>query len=199
MKIKSSYSVIIRIVLWLMMLLGGAVAAYVNDRDSNLFHDPVFHLVTAALGVFVIAMAFRAAGNGGRELSSGRVGELPRLETNRLVTSGIYGCMRHPMLFGLTLLPLGWALLLGLPTFIVLIAPLEILFIIVMVVVFEEMEVRHKFGDDYRVYARRVPMVSFSFSCLKKLFAKKISRQHQEEDLKAHKIVISVNTKEDTF
>ncbi len=173
MKIKSSYSVIIRIVLWLMMLLGGAVAAYVNDRDSALFYDPAFHLVTAILGIFVIAMAFRAAGNGGRELSSGRVGDLPRLETNRLVTSGIYGCMRHPMLFGLTLLPLGWALLLGLPTFIVLIAPLEMLFIIIMVVIFEEMEVRHKFGDDYRAYARRVPMVSFSFSCLKELFGKK--------------------------
>jgi protein-S-isoprenylcysteine O-methyltransferase Ste14 len=44
--------------------------------------------------------------------------------------------MRHPMLFGLTLLPLGWALLLGSPTFITLIAPLEMLFIIFMVIVF---------------------------------------------------------------
>ncbi len=97
---------------------------------------------------------------------------MPRLETNKLVTTGIYKCMRHPMLFGLTLLPLGWALFLGMPNFITIIAPLEMLFIVFMVIVFEEMEVKRKFGDEYRAYAQRVPMVSFKRSCFKRLFKK---------------------------
>ena len=74
------------------------------------------------------------------------------------------------MLFGLTLLPLGWALLLGSPTFIAIIAPLEMLFIIIMVIIFEEMEVKRKFGKAYEEYRKEVPMVSFRIVCLKWLF-----------------------------
>ena len=65
------------------------------------------------------------------------------------------------MLFGLTLLPLGWALLTGSPTFIFILAPLEMLFIIIMVILFEEKEVHQKFGKAYQSYKKKVPMVSF--------------------------------------
>jgi len=172
MKIKTSLSVVVRIVLWLFMLLGGAYYSYTIDRNDLLFHSPLFHLLSALIGLFILRLAFRAAANGGRELAKGRDANMPRLETNKLVTTGIYKCMRHPMLFGLTLLPLGWALLLGMPTFITIIAPLEMLFIIFMVIVFEEMEVKRKFGKEYRDYAQEVPMVSFKRSCLRRLFRK---------------------------
>ncbi len=173
MKINTSFSVVIRIVLWLFMLIGGALYAYSIDKNDLLFHSPLFHLLSALIGLFVLRLAFRAAANGGKELAKGRGENMPRLETNRLVTTGIYKCMRHPMLFGLTLLPLGWALLLGMPTFITIIAPLEMLFIIFMVIVFEEMEVKRKFTDEYRAYAQKVPMVSFKRSCLNRLFRKR--------------------------
>ena len=172
MKINTTPSVVIRIVLWLLMIIGGALYTYSIDKNNLLFHSPLFHLLSALIGLFILRLAFRAAANGGKELARGRGKNMPRLETNRLVTTGIYKCMRHPMLFGLTLLPLGWALLLGLPTFITLIAPLEMLFIVFMVMVFEEMEVKKKFGDEYRAYAQKVPMVSFKRSCLRKLFKK---------------------------
>ncbi len=172
MKINTTPSVIIRIVLWLLMIIGGALYAYSIDKNDFLFHSPLFHLLSALIGLFILRLAFRAAANGGKELAKERGENIPRLETNKLVTSGIYKCMRHPMLFGLTLLPLGWALLLGLPTFITLIAPLEMLFIVFMVTVFEEMEVKRKFGYDYKIYAQRVPMVSFKRSCLRRVFRK---------------------------
>jgi protein-S-isoprenylcysteine O-methyltransferase Ste14 len=173
MNVNTSASVVIRIFLWLLMLLGGAALAITIDKNSSLFHSLSFHLISALLGLFIITLAFRAAANGGRELTKGREGDIPRLETNKLVTTGIYRCMRHPMLFGLTLLPLGWALLLGSPTFITIIAPIEMLFIIVMVTVFEEMEVKRKFSQEYEVYKKEVPMVSFKPSCLRELFKKK--------------------------
>ena len=174
MKIKTSLSVVIRIILWLIMLIGGAVVAICADKDSSLFHNFIFHLISGTFGILVTTLAFRAAANGGKELAKGRVGDIPRLETNRLVTSGIYSCMRHPMLFGLTLLPLGWALLLGSPTFITIIAPLEMIFIIFMVLVFEEMEVKRKFGDAYEAYKREVPPISFKKECLRELFKSKL-------------------------
>ena len=173
MNINTSLSVIIRIFLWTVMLFGGAILAVYIDKGSTLFESLLFHSVSALLGVFVIALSFRAAANGGRELTKGREGNIPRLETNRLVTTGIYSCMRHPMLFGLTLLPLGWALLLGSPTFITIIAPLEMLFIVFMVTVFEEMEVKRKFTYAYEAYRQKVPMVSFKVACLRMLFEKK--------------------------
>lgn len=172
MKINTSLSVIARIVLWLVMLIGGALYAYIIDKNDLLFHSLLFHLLSALIGLYIILLAFRAAANGGKELAKGRGENMPRLETNKLITTGIYQCMRHPMLFGLTLFPLGWALLLGMPTFITIIAPLEMFFIVFMVIVFEEMEVKRKFGDAYRAYARKVPMVSFKRHCLERVFRK---------------------------
>jgi len=176
-KVHTSLSVVIRVFLWLVMLIGGAVIALSADWENILFRSVWFHLLTAVLGTGVTFMAFRAAANGGRELTKGRVGDIPRLETNRLVRTGIFSCMRHPMLFGLTLLPLGWALLLGSPTFIAIIAPVEMLFIIVMVLIFEEMEVKKKFGKAYEFYKAEVPMVSFRVACLRWLFFGKEERQ----------------------
>lgn len=170
MKINTSFSVVIRLFLWFVMIIGGAAYALIKDWGTPLFSNILFHSVCMLLGIALLKLAFNAAGNGGRELTKGRVGNIPRMETNRLVTTGIYSCMRHPMLFGLTLLPLGWGLLLGSPTFISVVAPLEMLFIIVMVMIFEEMEVRHKFGKAYEAYRQTVPMVSFDLKCLKKLF-----------------------------
>ncbi len=107
----------------------------------------------------------------GRELArQGREGEIPRLETNRLVTTGIYACTRHPMLFGLTLLPLGVALLLGSPTFILVVAPLEALFILAMILTLEEREAVAKFGEAYREYRKRTPLIPRTGECWRKLF-----------------------------
>ncbi len=171
-KIKTTPSVVIRILLWVLMLVGGAVFSIMKDWKTPLFHDWFFHILSFGIGTLLLILSFRAAANGGRELKKGRVGDIPRLETNQLVTTGIYACMRHPMLFGLTLLPLAVAFLLGSLTFITLIAPLEMLFIVMMVLIFEEMEVRKKFGKAYEAYKKEVPMVSFRWECLKKLFGK---------------------------
>jgi len=172
MKFKTSVSVVVRILLWVFMLLGGAIYGIIKDTENPLWSSFTFHLLSFIVGYFILVFAFRSAENGGRELKKGRVGDIPRLETNHLVTTGIYSCMRHPMLFGLTLLPLGTALLIGSPTFIFIIAPFEMIFIIFMVIVFEEREVRKKFKDEYREYASKVPMISFRRECLHKLFGK---------------------------
>jgi protein-S-isoprenylcysteine O-methyltransferase Ste14 len=44
------------------------------------------------------------------------------------------------------------------------------LFIVVMVLIFEEREVKRKFGKAYEAYRAEVPMVSFRLVCLKWLF-----------------------------
>ena len=174
-KISTTPSVVIRILLWIVLLVGGAIVSIRHDLRAfaELFGNIPFHLLSFAVGWVLTSLAFRAAAVGGRELAKhGREGELPRLETNRLVTSGIYRCTRHPMLFGLTLLPFGVAFLLGSPTFILYVAPAEALFILFMVLTLEEREALAKFGDAYRNYRRTTPLVPRSRACWKQLFFK---------------------------
>ncbi len=155
------------------MIFGGLSISIYNDLNHfrNLFLNPYFHLITLPIGLYLMKLSFHAAATGGRELKrKGREGDLPRLETNRLVTTGIYECTRHPMLFGLTLIPLSFSLIIGSPTFITIIAPLEMIFIIFMVLTLEEMECKRKFGKSYEEYAKKTPLFPKTKECFKKLF-----------------------------
>ncbi len=173
---KGRLSTIVRMIIWFILIIGGVIGGITGDMNyfTNLFHSVAFHIVSFIIGIILLKLSFNAAGRGGKELTkNGREGDIPRLQTNRLVTSGIYSRMRHPMLFGLMLLPLSIAFIIGSPTFILIIAPLEMLFIAFMVLTFEEMECRSKFGREYEEYAKRVPPVCFRQDCLKELFLKK--------------------------
>jgi len=169
----STASVRWRIVAWMVMVPGGAVAGLVVDwilyRDWLL--NPWFHLLTLPVGLALLKGVFTVSRNTGRVLARhGRAGELPRLETNRLVQVGPYACMRHPMHLGLLFLPLAVALILGSVSFIVCIAPLEALFMLAMIRWVEEPEAIRKFGQDYLAYRRRVPMFNLRPDCLRRLF-----------------------------
>jgi len=162
----------LRILLWLILLLGGLWLGLHLDR--SLFpwalKSLAWHLFSAAVGAALLWLTMRIARNTGRTLARfGRVGELPRLETNRLVTRGPYGCMRHPMHLGLMLFPLAVALLAGSPAFLLIVAPLEILLMVILILTLEEREALRKFGAAYREYRRRVPAFSLRPSCLKQL------------------------------
>ena len=176
MKISTTPSVVIRILIWLFLLIGGATLSLHFDRIHfpELWRSAGFHLLTLPPGLLFLILAFRASAAGGRELArKGREGDLPRLETNRLVTTGIYACTRHPMLFGLMLLPLSLALLLGSPTFLLFVAPAEAIFVLLMILTLEEKEALAKFGEAYRNYRRQTPIVPRTKKCWKKLFGKK--------------------------
>ena len=52
---------------------------------------------------------------------------------------------------------------------IMVIAPLEILFMLVMIKFGEEPEAIRKFGDAYREYQKQVPMFNLRSGCLRQL------------------------------
>ena len=177
MKISTTPSVIVRILIWLVLLIGGSILSISLDLKyfPEIYSRIVFHLFSIPVGLVLLSLAFRAAAAGGRELARrGREGEIPRLETNRLVTTGIYRCTRHPMLFGLMLLPMGLAFLLGSPSFILFVAPAEALFILLMILTLEEREAIGKFGEAYREYRRRTPLIPHSLECWRALFGKSL-------------------------
>ena len=162
-----------RITVWIAMMLGGIIGGLWLDwrRFRKLLLNPLFHVVTLILGVLLLQGLRTSSANTGRMLARlGKEGEdVPRFETNKLVKSGVYSCMRHPMHLGLLFFPLAVALIIGSPAFIFIIAPLEMLLMIAMIKFIEEPEAIAKFGDEYREYQKRTPMFNFSLNCLKQL------------------------------
>jgi len=81
--------------------------------------------------------------------------------------------MRHLMHLGLFLFPLSLALLIGSPSFILVIVPLEALFMLAMIKLMEEPEAIAKFGKAYREYQQRVPMFNLRPDCPRLLLFEK--------------------------
>ncbi len=163
-----------RILFWFLLIFGGTAISLWGD--AHLFaawrRGLFWHLSTALLGGLLLFLVMRAARHTGRILAQyGREGELPRLETNRLVRADVYACMRHPMHLALFFAPLAIALLLGSPTFIFIVAPLEALLMVLLVILIEEPEARRKFGEAYRSYEAEVPRFNLSPRCLHLLIA----------------------------
>ena len=155
------------------MVFGGASLSIYLDNIylNNLFYNLTFHIITFILGFILLRLVIKASKNTGRYLKeNGRKGNIPRLQTNKLVTDGLYGCMRHPMHFGLMFFFLAFALLIGSPVFIFIVAPAEMIFMIIMIKIFEEKEATKKFGKDYTNYKNKVPFFSTKKECLKMLF-----------------------------
>lgn len=154
------------------MIFGGAVLGLYLDRSlfQHIHNNMVFHGVSAAFGVILLLLVIRISKNTGRTLARfGRRGKLKRMETNVFVTEGAYKYMRHPMHLGLLMFPLGVALLIGSPSFILFVAPAEILFMLFMIRFVEEPEAIRKFGQVYLRYRKQVPWFCFRPECLKAL------------------------------
>jgi len=162
----------LRILIWIVMLIGGGGLSL--WLDWRWFHswlvNPIFHLVAFVVGALLLLFVLRVSRYTGRLLARlGREGDIPRMETNKLVTTDVYDCIRHPMHFGLIFFPWSVALILGSLSFILFIAPLEMFFMIAMIKLVEEPEAIRKFGDDYREYRKQVPLFSLRLSCLRRL------------------------------
>ena len=173
---------IARLIMWIVMLIGGgALGLWLDLRWAwarTLLLNPWWHLASLVLGALLLWGVMRTSRYTGRLLARrGRVGDdIPRMDTNKLVIEDIYACMRHPMHLGLLFFPLAIALILGSPTFIFVIAPLELLMMIVLIKLLEEREALAKFGEDYRAYMKTTPMFSLRLACLRKMLGEPLPK-----------------------
>ena len=154
------------------MIFGGSIFGYYLDYliFENIHQNIILHIVSLLIGVFLLFLVMKISKNTGRTLAKyGRKGKLKRMQTNILTKQGVYKYMRHPMHLGLLFLPLAVAFLIGSPSFILIIAPIEIIFMLIMIKFVEEPDAIRKFGDEYLEYKNQVPWFCFKIKCLKKL------------------------------
>ncbi len=166
---------ITRVLVWIVLLLGGAVISiYVDLINFKLIFASIWwHVFSFVVGIFLMKLVIAISKNTGRTLAKfGREGKIARMETNVFVKSGVYQYMRHPMHLGLLFFPLAFALIIGSPTFILFVWPVEVLFMLVMIKFMEEPEAIKKFGDEYKEYMKTTPGFCFRKKCIKALFQK---------------------------
>ncbi len=164
------------------MIIGGGVLGYYLDYliFKNIHNNIIFHIVSLLIGIFLLFLVIKISKNTGRTLAKyGRKGKLKSMQTNVLAKQGIYKYMRHPMHLGLFLFPLGIAFLIGSPSFILIIAPIEIIFMLIMIKLVEEPGAFKKFGDEYINYKQQVPWFCFKIKCLKELL-KNVPKNYAE-------------------
>ena len=172
-----------RLLMWIIFIIGGgALGLWLDMRWAwarTLFLNPWWHLVTLVLGALLLWGVLRVSRYTGRLLARmGREGDdVPRMDTNKLVITDIYACMRHPMHLGLMFFPLSIALILGSPSFIFLLAPLEMLIIVILIKLVEEREALAKFGNDYRAYMRTTPMFTLRPDCIRKMLGEPLPKE----------------------
>jgi len=162
----------VRILVWILMIVGGSVLGLYLDTIlfENVYTSIDFHIISFVIGVLLMILVVKISKNTGRILAKfGRTGNLKRLETNILVSQGAYKYMRHPMHLGLLFFPLSFAFLIGSPSFILLIAPCVIIFMLIMIKLVVEPGTIKKFGKDYIEYKNRLPWFCIKMHCLKEL------------------------------
>ncbi len=162
----------LRVLIWVVFIIGGSLGGILLDRRLfyQIRHNIIWHIISFLIGIILLWFVMKISGNTGKTLAKyGREGDVPRMETNKIVTEGVYGCMRHPMHLGLMLFPVSMAFIIGSISFIVIISPIEILLIIIMIYLIEEPEAIKKFKNEYHEYKKKVPFFSFKKECLKKL------------------------------
>lgn len=162
----------IRMFVWVIMLFGGlTLGLYLDSILFKYVHTNIlFHIISFLIGVMLLFLVIRISKNTGRTLAKyGRKGKIKRMETNILVRQGVYKYMRHPMHLGLLFFPLSIAFLFGSPSFILIIAPAEMIMMLILIKYFEEPEAIKKFGSEYLEYKNHVPWFCFNLLCLKEL------------------------------
>jgi protein-S-isoprenylcysteine O-methyltransferase Ste14 len=93
-----------------------------------------------------------------RKAARGESRDLVTVRTEPLILQGPHRHVRHPIYFAVVVELLGWWFLLDY-TLILLLAFFFFLWFTLVVVRFEESELRAIFGEDYTRYARKVPLI----------------------------------------
>jgi protein-S-isoprenylcysteine O-methyltransferase Ste14 len=94
--------------------------------------------------------------------------------TNRLITTDIYKCVRHPHHLGVGIFMTSLGLLIGHVWSFLIIAITQWVWVIAFLFLVEEKELTEKFGEEYKAYHQQVPMLFPKLMCVFRVFTKPI-------------------------
>lgn len=158
--------------IWLMLTGISIVVGIVTDL---LMKTESFHTFVRLLGLIGVLLAHFPLKRTGRLLKL--LGEQKEWGcTSRLITTDIYKCVRHPHHLGIGIFMTSLGLLIGHPGSFLVITISQWVWIIVFLFLVEEKELIEKFGEEYKVYCQKVPMLFPKPLCLFRVFSKPIEK-----------------------
>jgi protein-S-isoprenylcysteine O-methyltransferase Ste14 len=112
---------------------------------------PIPTYIALTIGIFLLGMNFVI-----KILAQRQIGPFPALKSKaKLVTTGIYGTVRHPLYMSNGLLAIGMAILLKSMYALLFSIPYSLSYL--LITYFEERDLLKKYGKDYQEYKKRVP------------------------------------------
>lgn len=138
------------ILMWF-IILGGIITFYYLAGDATVFSKNMFTSLMVVPAFIYWIYFFTAA------IRQNKRAALSADKAKRIVTSGVYGIVRHPIYSADILL--GWSLFLLFPRWWVLIGIVWLSVIMLIWMRLEEKALTEKFGNDYLEYKHKVPMI----------------------------------------
>lgn len=155
-----------RLIMWFVLTVASVVAGIGADLVVGTAAFPFYVRLIGAAGIIVAHFPLKRTG---RLLNS--LGE--PLEwgcTSRLVTTDIYQCLRHPHHLGVGIFMTSLGMLIGHPGSFLIITITQWAWVLIFLLTVEERELVEKFGEEYKAYRDRTPMLFPRPACILKLF-----------------------------
>ena len=159
-----------RLIMWLVLTTISVVVGIVLDIALK---KEAFPLLVRFVGLIGMIVAHFPLKRTGRLLKL--LGEQKEWGcTNRLITTDIYQCVRHPHHLGVGIFMTSLGLLIGHVWSFLIITITQWVWVIAFLFLVEEKELTEKFGKEYKAYRQQVPMLFPKLNCVFRVFTKSI-------------------------
>jgi len=161
----------IKITVWILIIFGGLfISMYLDKYVFDLeFEKPKWVYYSLNIpGLLLLLLLFNMINKIGLFISKhGKNDKIAQFKIDILIKDGLYANMRHPIYQCLLFVPFAISLMSTSPSFIFIIAPIDVLIILLLIKYVVEPEARKKFGQEYDDYKKDLPWFCFKQSCLK--------------------------------
>ncbi len=156
-----------RLIIWLLLTSISVAAGVFTDV---VLRTKSFPVLIRSVGVIGMILAHFPLKRTGRLLNL--LGEPKEWGcTSRLVTTDIYRCVRHPHHLGVGIFMTSLGLLIGHLWSFLIVTVTQWVWIMVFLFLVEEKELTEKFGEEYKTYRQKVPMLFPKPICVFRIFA----------------------------
>jgi len=159
-----------RLIFWLLLTGMSVVVGIVIDVVLRTESFPVLVRLVGFIGVIMAHFPLKRTGRLLKLLGEQKEWGC----TNRLITTDIYKCVRHPHHLGVGIFMTSLGLLIGHVWSFVIITITQWVWVIAFLFLVEEKELTEKFGAEYKAYRQQVPMLFPKLNCVFRVFTKSI-------------------------
>ena len=159
-----------RLIMWLVLTTISVVVGIVLDIALKTEAFPLLVRFVGLIGMIVAHFPLKRTGRLLKLLGEQKEWGC----TNRLITTDIYQCVRHPHHLGVGIFMTSLGLLIGHVWSFLIIAITQWIWVISFLLLVEEKELTEKFGEQYKVYRQQVPMLFPKLNCVFRVFTKSV-------------------------